>query len=108
MEKIKALSIAAGDLQDAITRMPGAYSDRDATLAALKSADIANENVPYNERLAGFEKFLKKMDKMKSQMEKSSAAQPPKEAVVGRRKAALDMFQKGEIDEAKFHEMWGE
>ena len=108
MEKIKALSIAAGDLQDAITRMPGAFSDRDATLAALKSADIANENVPYNERLAGFEKFLKKMDKMKSQMEKSSAAQPPKEAVVGRRKAALDMFQRGEIDEAKFHEMWGE
>ena len=108
MEKIKALSIAAGDLQDAITRMPGAFSDRDATLAALKSADIANENVPYKERLAGCEKFLKKMDKMKSQMEKSSAAQPPKEAVVGRRKAALDMFQRGEIDEAKFHEMWGE
>jgi len=107
MEKIKALSIAAGDLQDAITRMPGAVSDRDATLAALKSADIANENVPYNERLAGFEKFLKKMDKMKSQMEEPSAM-PPKEAVVGRRKAALDMFQKGEIDEAKFHQMWGE
>mgnify|MGYP003649507617 CR=1 FL=1 len=108
MEKIKALSIAAGDLQDAITRMPGAFSDRDATLAALKSADIANENVPYNERLAGFEKFLKKMDKMKSQMEKPSTSNIPKEAIKGRKDAAIDMLMKGEINDAQFHEMWGE
>ena len=108
MEKIKALSIAAGDLQDAITRMPGSFTDRDQVIAALKSADIANPEVPYNERLAGYEAFLKKMDKMKSQMEKPSTSNIPKEAIKGRKDAAIDMLMKGEINDAQFHEMWGE
>lgn len=108
MEKIAELGSIAGELRKTIERSPGAQSDKDVALAALDAADIANPNKPYNERLAGFKEFNKIMNVRKSQMEKSSAAQPPKEAVVGRRKAALDMFQKGEIDEAKFHEMWGE
>ena len=108
MEKIAELGSIAGELRKTIERSPGAQSDKDVALAALDAADIANPNKPYNERLAGFKEFNRIMNVRKSQMEKSSAAQPPKEAVVGRRKAALDMFQKGEIDEAKFHEMWGE
>jgi hypothetical protein len=108
MEKIAELGSIAGELRKTIERSPGAQSDKDVALAALDSADIANPNKPYNERLAGFKEFTRIMNIRKSQMEKSSAAQPPKEAVVGRRKAALDMFQKGEIDEAKFHQMWGE
>ena len=108
MEKIKALNIAAGDLQDAITRIPGSYSDRDAIMAAYKSADIANPEVPYNERLAGYEQFLKKMNKMKSQMEQPSTSNIPKEAIRGRKDAAIDMLMKGEINDAQFHEMWGE
>ena len=108
MEKIAELGSIAGELRKTIERSPGAQSDKDVALAALDAADIANPNKPYNERLAGFKEFNRIMNVRKSQMEKSSAAQPPKEAVVGRRKAALDMFQKGEIDEAKFHQMWGE
>ena len=108
MEKIAELGSIAGELRKTIERSPGAQSDKDVALAALDAADIANPNKPYNERLAGFKEFNRIMNVRKSQMEKSSAAQPPKEAVVNRRKAALDMFQKGEIDEAKFHEMWGE
>ena len=108
MEKIAELGSIAGELRKTIERSPGAQSDKDVALAALDAADIANPNKPYNERLAGFKEFTRIMNVRKSQMEKSSAAQPPKEAVVGRRKAALDMFQKGEIDEAKFHQMWGE
>ena len=108
MEKIAELGSIAGELRKTIERSPGAQSDKDVALAALDAADIANPNKPYNERLAGFKEFTRIMNVRKSQMEKSSAGQPPKEAVVGRRKAALDMFQKGEIDEAKFHQMWGE
>ena len=108
MEKIKALSIAAGDLQDAITRIPGSYSDRDAIMAAYKSADIANPEVPYNERLAGYEAFLEKINRMKSQMEQPSTSNIPKEAIKGRKDAAIDMLMKGEINDAQFHEMWGE
>ena len=108
MEKIAELGSIAGELRKTIERSPGAQSDKDVALAALDAADIANPNKPYNERLAGFKEFTRIMNVRKSQIEKSSAAQPPKEAVVGRRKAALDMFQKGEIDEAKFHQMWGE
>ena len=108
MEKIAELGSIAGELRKTIERSPGAQSDKDVALAALDAADIANPNKPYNERLAGFKEFTRIMIVRKSQIEKSSAAQPPKEAVVGRRKAALDMFQKGEIDEAKFHQMWGE
>jgi hypothetical protein len=108
MEKIAELGSIAGELRKTIERSPGAQSDKDVALAALDAADIANPNKPYNERLAGFKEFTRIMNVRKSQMEKPSAAQPPKEAVVGRRKAALDMFQKGEIDEAKFHQMWGE
>lgn len=108
MEKIAELGSIAGELRKTIERSPGAQSDKDVALAALDAADIANPNKPYNERLAGFKEFNRIMNVRKSQMEKSSNSNIPKEAVVGRRKAALDMFQKGEIDEAKFHEMWGE
>lgn len=108
MEKIAELGSIAGELRKTIERSPGAQSDKDVALAALDAADISNPNKPYNERIAGFKEFTRIMNMRKSQVEKSSSAQPPKEAVVGRRKAAIDMLQKGEIDEAKFHQMWGE
>ena len=108
MEKIAELGSIAGELRKTIERSPGAQSDKDVALAALDAADIANPNKPYNERLAGFKEFNRIMNVRKSQMEKSSTSNIPKEAIKGRKDAAIDMLMKGEINDAQFHEMWGE
>jgi hypothetical protein len=59
MENIGALNTVAGELRKTIERSPGPQSDKDVALAALDAADIANPNIPYNQRMKGFLEFTR-------------------------------------------------
>ena len=59
METIGALGTIAGEFRKTIERSPGPQSDKDVALAALDAADIANPNIPYNQRMKGFLEFVR-------------------------------------------------
>jgi hypothetical protein len=59
METIGALGTVAGEFRKTIERSPGPQSDKDVALAALDAADIANPNIPYNQRMKGFLEFVR-------------------------------------------------
>jgi len=97
------LGIDAAALLQSVPRFEGPQSDADRASYEKAAGNLANPSIPRGDRIAAVNEMKRLLDKYEIKYGKESNLD---EAVKGRRKAALDMLDKGEIDEAQFKTMW--
>lgn len=99
----KKLKIDSAALTQSIPRFEGPQSDKDTAAYREAAGDLANPSLPRKDRIAAVDE----MDRLRKKYEvKHGKKETSNEAVQGRRKAAIDMLNKGEIDEVKFKQLW--
>ena len=97
------LGIDAAALLQSVPRFEGPQSDADRASYEKAAGNLAKPNIPRGDRIAALDEMKSLLDKYDIKYGKEANLD---EAVKGRRKAALDMLNKGEIDEAQFKTLW--